>query len=93
MRATIRGACANSTGTVSIAALFLSEDPKTFLAADAASLGVLRQEASDQGREANGRSDDVRPHDELLYLGLLSPLGDDLRGEALAARGSKPWAS
>ena len=55
-------------------------------------LCLLRQEVGDQGREANGQSDDarLRLHDELLYLGLLSSLGGDLRGEALATRAASP---
>lgn len=56
-------------------------------------LCLLRQKAGDQGREANGRSDDVHLHDELLYLGLLSSRGGDLRDEALAARVLKAHAS
>ena len=48
----------------------LSLEPQKSPAANLAgiSLRLLRQEAGDQGREANGQPDDMQFHDELLYL-------------------------
>jgi len=78
-----------ATDVLSIAryAAFADADSQKSPASGAARilrLCLLRQEAGDQGREADGHTNDTQLHDELLCSGVLNSLGGDHRGEARA---------